>query len=86
MPRLFTSNAATPHAFFRPFPENLEFMSDAAVMTLDFDRLALVKRYAFCKITRCVIPASFRTAYQASRNEALEAVAVCLFSGANAIP
>ena len=74
MPRLFTSNAANPHAFFPAFPENLEFMSAAAVMALDFDRFALVKRYAFCKITR------------ASRNEALEVVAARLFSGANAIP
>ena len=86
MPNIFTSNAENPHTFFHVFPENLESMTNEEVMRLSNDQLALVKRFAFCKVPVCVIPTAHRASYQASRNASLEVVAAQLFSGANAIP
>eukprot|EP00930_Biecheleria_cincta_P070326 TRINITY_DN57968_c0_g1_i1.p1 TRINITY_DN57968_c0_g1~~TRINITY_DN57968_c0_g1_i1.p1 ORF type:complete len:555 (-),score=71.38 TRINITY_DN57968_c0_g1_i1:27-1691(-) len=86
MPRIFTSNADDPHSFFRAFPENLENMTNEEVMRLSNDQLALVKRYTFCKLPRCVIPAALQAAHQERRNNALEEVAAQMFDGVNAIP
>ena len=86
MPRLFTSNADTPNEFFRAFPTDFKVMTNEAVMRLPSDVLALVKRYAFCLVPQCVIPADDRHAYHANRNSNLDEVADQMFGGANALP
>jgi hypothetical protein len=61
-------------------------MTAEAVMALDNHTKALLKRFAFCHVSTCLIPQAARDAYDAARVAANVVVAAELFSGANAIP
>ena len=86
MPRLFTSNASSPREFFDAFPYDLDVMSNAEVLSMNPHALALVKRYAFCKVEQCLIPQSVRDAYEASRSAQVLEVGAEIFAGADEIP
>jgi hypothetical protein len=85
-PRIFTSNDLSPHEFHNSFPPELENLTAEVVMSLDNHTKALLKRFAFCHVSTCLIPQAARDAYDASRVAANVVVAAELFSGANAIP
>ena len=85
-PRLFTSNDRSPNQFHSGFPPDLENLTAESVMSLDDHTKALLKRFAFCHVSTCLIPQATRDAYEAAQVAANEGVAAELFSGANAIP
>ena len=86
MPRLFTSNASSPREFFDAFPYDLDVMSNAEVLSMNPHALALVKRYAFCKVEQCLIPQRIRDAYEASLPAHVLEAGSGIFSGADEIP
>ena len=86
MPRLWTSNADSPQEFYHALPANLETMSNEQIMELDPYVLAVVKRFAFCRVSQCLLPQAVREAYEASRAARVREVAANLFSGPNTIP
>ena len=86
MPRLFTSNASSPYEFYSAFPYDLDVMTNAEVLAMNPHALALVKRFAFCKVEQCLIPQSVRDAYEASRSAHMMEVGADIFSGADEIP
>jgi hypothetical protein len=86
MPRLFTSNDTCPHGFHPAFPIGLKDMSNAAVLALDNHTKALLKRFAFCHVTTCLIPEAARAAFGVASVADRAAAAAALFGGAHAIP
>ena len=85
-PRIFTSNEKTPHGFHNAFPFNLKDMTNEKVLELDNNTKALLKRYALCEITTCLIPQALRDGFEASRSVSAPPNAREIFTESNAIP
>ena len=86
MPRLFTSNASSPCEFYCAFPLGLDTMTNAEVLDMNPHALALVKRFAFCKVEQCLIPQRLRDAYEASPSAHVLEAGSGIFAGADEIP
>jgi hypothetical protein len=74
MPKIFTSNAKSPHEWFRELPVDIFTMSDAQRMALPANVAAVFKRCFFLHLTACVIPQAVRDAHQLASRYALSAL------------
>ena len=69
-PKIFTSNAKSPHEWFRELPVDVFAMTDAERLALPANVAAVFKRCFFLHLTTCVIPQAVRDAHRlASRDE-----------------
>jgi hypothetical protein len=67
-PKIFTSNAKSPHEWFRELPVDIFTMTDAQRLALPANVAAVFKRCFFLHLTACVIPQAVRDAHrQAAR-------------------
>jgi hypothetical protein len=66
-PRIFTSNAATPHGWFHELPEDIFVQTDAQRLALDANVAAIFKRTFFMHVTGCMIPPDVRAAFEAEK-------------------
>ena len=69
-PKIFTSNANSPHEWFRELPVGVFAMTDAQRLALPANVAAVFKRCFFLHLTACVIPQAVRDSHLlASRDE-----------------
>jgi hypothetical protein len=69
-PKIFTSNAKSPHDWFRDLPPDIFAMTDAQRLAQPANVAAVFKRCFFLHLTSCVIPQAVRDAHRlASRDE-----------------
>jgi hypothetical protein len=69
-PKIFTSNAKSPHEWFRDLPVDIFAMTDAQRLAQPANVAAVFKRCFFLHLTSCVIPQAVRDAHAlASRDE-----------------
>jgi hypothetical protein len=66
-PRIFTSNAATPHEWFRELPPDIFVQTDAQRLAQHANVAAVFKRTFFLHITQCMIPQGVRDAFEAEK-------------------
>jgi hypothetical protein len=76
MPKIFTSNAQSPHEWFRDLPVDIFTMTDAQRLALPANVAAVFKRCFFLHLTACVIPQAVRDAHQLASRDALSALIV----------
>ena len=72
-PKIFTSNAATPHAWFHQLPPNIFGVEPAQRLGFCPDVQAVMKRVFFLHVSECMIPANVRAAHDAEKLAALSA-------------
>jgi hypothetical protein len=73
-PKIFTSNAASPHAWFNQLPPDIFGMEPAQRLGLCPDVQAVMKRVFFLHVEQCMIPANVRAAHDASKLAGLAAM------------
>jgi hypothetical protein len=66
-PKIFTSNAASPHEWFRELPTDIFLMTDDQRLTLHANVAAVFKRCFFLHVTQCMIPADLVAAFEAEQ-------------------
>jgi cytochrome c1 len=76
MPKIFTSNANSPHDWFRDLPPDIFLMSDAQRLAQPANVSAVFKRCFFLHLTACVIPQAVRDAHQLSTRGTLAGLLV----------
>ena len=84
MPKIFTSNAASPHAWFPDLPIDIFTMTDAQRLALPANVAAVFKRCFFLHLTSCVIPPAVIAAHRQANRDAL-AARVALGPGARMV-
>jgi hypothetical protein len=72
-PKIFTSNAMTPHDWFKELPPDIFTMTDAQRLALPANVAAVFKRCFFMHLTSCVIPQAVRDAHEQSLRDELRA-------------
>jgi hypothetical protein len=72
-PKIFTSNAKTPHEWFKDLPADIFAMTDAQRLALPANVAAVFKRCFFLHLTSCVIPQAVRDAHQLAARDELRA-------------
>jgi hypothetical protein len=75
-PKILTSNAKSPHEWFRELPVDIFTMTDAQRLALPANVAAVFKRCFFLHLTACVIPQAVRDAHQLASRDALSALIV----------
>ena len=73
MPKIFTSNAASPHAWFPDLPIDIFTMTDAQRLALPANVAAVFKRCFFLHLTSCVIPPAVIAAHRQANRDSLSA-------------
>jgi cytochrome c1 len=73
-PKIFTSNANSPHDWFRDLPPDIFAMSDAQRLAQPANVSAVFKRCFFLHLPACVIPQAVRDAHQIASRDALSAL------------
>ena len=66
-PKIFTSNAASPHAWYHQLPPNIFGMEPAQRLGFCPDVQAVMKRVFFLHVTECMIPANVRASHDAAK-------------------
>jgi hypothetical protein len=74
MPKIFTSNAKSPHEWFHDLPVDIFTMTDSQRLALPANVAAVFKRCFFLHLTACVIPQAVREAHQLASQGALSAL------------
>jgi hypothetical protein len=72
-PKLFTSNAASPHEWFNALPIDIFVQTDAQRLALHADVAAVFKRCYFLHVTNCMIPQSVHDRHEADKLASLSA-------------
>jgi hypothetical protein len=72
-PKIFTSNAASPHEWFNDLPPDIFLMTDVQRLALHANVAAVFKRCFFLHTTSCLIPQSVRDAFEADKLAAMSA-------------
>ena len=73
MPKIFTSNAQSPHEWFFELPVDIFTMTDAQRLALPANVAAVFKRCFFMHLTSCVIPPAVIAAHRQANRDALRA-------------
>jgi hypothetical protein len=66
-PRIFTSNAATPHEWFHELPRDIFVQTDVQRLAQCANTAAIFKRTFFLHVTECLIPPAVRAAFEAQK-------------------
>jgi hypothetical protein len=72
-PKIFTSNAASPHEWFNDLPPDIFLQTDVQRLALHANVAAVFKRCFFLHTTSCMIPQSVRDAFEADKLAAMSA-------------
>ena len=72
-PKIFTSNAATPHEWFHDLPPDVFVQTDAQRLALHANVAAVFKRCFFLHVNHCMIPQSVRDSFDAEKLASLSA-------------
>ena len=65
--KIFTTNAATPKAWLRDLPADLEALTNEERKSLDFSVKAVIKRAMFATISTCMVPDAVRVRFRSNR-------------------
>ena len=66
-PKVFTSNAASPHEWFQQLPPDIFVQTDAQRLALHANVAAVFKRCFFLHVTECLIPPEICAAFETER-------------------
>ena len=72
-PKIFTSNAASPHEWCSDLPIDIFVQTDAQRLAQHANVAAVFKRTFFLHVTECMIPQSVRDAFEAEKLDSFNA-------------